>query len=171
MLTGKQEQRAIRPRTGYGERLRFSHSIVPPVVEILSALRRVYVNGGAVYARFAVSGSRDFEWFATRNRWDEIAFCARLLTHPDVRRKVPDLTRDAKFDEEVAFEWGSPLTLDGEFARALVFGGAYKFDGTAKMAKDWVPVFARRCSVNAILTLRCFGAGRLGRHGFMTFLG
>ena len=110
----------------------------PPVVEeYLSALRRVYVNGGAVYARFAVSGSRDFEWFATRNRWDEIAFCARLLTHPDVRRKVPDLTRDAKFDEEVAFERGSSLTLDGEFAHALVFGGAYKkFDGTAKMAKE-----------------------------------
>jgi hypothetical protein len=110
----------------------------PPVVEeYLSALRRVNVNGDVVYARFAVSGSRDFAWFATRNRWDEIAFFARLLTHPAVRRKLPELTRDAKFGEEVAFEWGSSLTLDGELARALVIGGAYKkFDGTAKVAKE-----------------------------------
>jgi len=38
------------------------------------------VNGGAVYARFEVTGSRDFDWFATLNRWDEISFFSRLFS-------------------------------------------------------------------------------------------
>jgi hypothetical protein len=110
----------------------------PPIVEeYLAALRRMNVNGDAVYARFAVSGDRDFEWFTTRNRWDEIGFFARLLTHPTARRKLPELTSQAQFGADVTFEWGSSLTLDGELARALVDGGAYKkFDGTAREAKD-----------------------------------
>jgi hypothetical protein len=107
------------------------------VAEYLAALRVVNVNGGALYARFEVTGSRDFTWFASRNRWDEIAFCSRFLSHPGVREKLPELTRDSKFDDDVGFEWGSSLTLDGELARALVIGGAYKkFEGTPKAAKE-----------------------------------
>ena len=37
--------------------------------------------------------------------------------------------------------------------------------------RSWVPVFARRSSATALLRLRCFGAGKLGRHGFMTLPG
>ena len=135
----------------------------PPVVEeYLSALRRVYVNGEAVYARFRVSGGQDFSWFATQNRWDEIEFFARFLTHSTTQRKLPELTRNAKFDEEVVFEWGSSLILDGELARALVCGGAYKkFDGTPKEAKE---LGARVCEAlfgeryNEVEVFRCWNA-------------
>jgi hypothetical protein len=110
--------------------------IPPPVHEYLQALRGVNVNGGALYARFQVEGNEDFNWFATRNRWDEIAFFSRFFLHPVVTSTLPDVTKGASFDESVAFEWGSSLTLDGELARSLVIGGAYKrFEGAAREAK------------------------------------
>ena len=117
---------------------------VPPAVEeYLAELRRVNVNGDAVYARFEVTGSRDFDWFATRNRWDEISFFSRLLSSPSVAKCLPEVTKDATFDESVTFEWGSSLTLDGDLARALVIGGAYKkFEGTPRAAKQ---LAARAC--------------------------
>lgn len=103
----------------------------------MDELRRVNVNGGCFFARFQVSGDRDFNWFATRNRWDEIAFFSRFLTHPMVRGTLPEVTKDAAFGDDIAFEWGSSLILDGELARALVVGGAYKkFEGPARAAKE-----------------------------------
>jgi hypothetical protein len=117
---------------------------VPPLVdEYLAELRRVNVNGGAVYARFEVTGSRDFDWFATRNRWDDISFFSRLLSSSSVSSSLPAVTKEAAFDESVTFEWGSSLTLDGELARALVIGGAYKkFEGPPRAAKE---LAARAC--------------------------
>jgi hypothetical protein len=107
-----------------------------PVHEYLQALRHVYTNGDALYARFQVEGNEDFNWFATRNRWDEIAFFSRFFLHPVVASSLSKVTKDVRFDESVTFEWGSSLTLDGEFARSLVIGGAYKkFEGTPREAK------------------------------------
>jgi hypothetical protein len=117
---------------------------VPPAVdEYLTELRRVNVNGDAVYARFEVTGSRDFDWFATRNRWHEISFFTRLLSSSSVSNALPEVTTEATFDASVTFEWGSSLTLDGELARALVNGGAYKkFEGPPRAAKE---LAARAC--------------------------
>jgi hypothetical protein len=111
---------------------------VPTEVETyLTELRRVNVNGGAEFARFRVSGSKHFDWFATRNRWDEMAFCQQILVHPSVCAALPAVTKDARLDDTVAFEWSSSLTLDGELAGGLLSGGAYeKFKGTAREAKD-----------------------------------
>ncbi|MDX1487797.1 MAG: hypothetical protein R3268_06325 [Acidiferrobacterales bacterium] len=110
--------------------------VPPPVQEYIAELRRINVNGGAAYARFYVEGNRDYDWFATRNRWDEISFFSRFLAHPVVSNVLPDVTKGASFDDSIAFEWGSSLVLDGELARALVNGGAYKkFEGTPRDAK------------------------------------
>jgi hypothetical protein len=107
------------------------------VESYLGELRRVNVNGAAAFARFEVKGNREFDWFASRNRWDEIAFFQQMLSHPVVRSRIPEVTKDANFDESIKFEWGSSLVLDGELARALVSGGAYKrFEGTPRAAKD-----------------------------------
>lgn len=60
-----------------------------------------------------------------------------FLLHPTVKAALPKVTEACSFDESIAFDWGSPFTLDGELARALVLGGAYKkFDGTARDAKS-----------------------------------
>lgn len=55
--------------------------VSPAVEDYLRELRRVNVNGGAADARFDVRGNRGFDWFATRKRWDEIAFFSRLLAY------------------------------------------------------------------------------------------
>jgi hypothetical protein len=110
--------------------------IPPAVQEYLQELRRVNVNGHALYARFHVEGNEDFNWFATRNRWDEIAFFARFFLHPVVASSLSTVTKGARFDQSVTFEWGSSLTLDGELARSLIIGGAYKkFEGVPREAK------------------------------------
>lgn len=116
--------------------IRALHGTPAVLAEFLSELRRLYRNGGVLHARFEVAGNSDFDWFATRNRWDEIAFFPRFLAHPAVAAALPDVTRDARFDDEIVFKWGTPLTLDGDLAFTLVRGGAYeRFKGTPKEAK------------------------------------
>jgi hypothetical protein len=108
----------------------------PAVEEYLAELRRVYACGGAFLARFKIDGGRDLEWFASRNRLDEISFFSRILTHPAVTAKLPEPTRDATFNESFTVEWASSLTLDGELARAIVMGGAHdRFEGPPRDAK------------------------------------
>jgi len=107
------------------------------VSRYLEELRRVYVNGDAQYARFALTGNADFNWFATRNRWQELDFFTQLLTHPVVRTALPGVTRGMKRTHLAHFEWASSLTLDGELARLLVAGGAYQaFAGPPREAKQ-----------------------------------
>jgi hypothetical protein len=109
---------------------------LPAVEEYLAELRRVYACGGAFLARFRVDGGRDLDWFASRNRLDEIFFFSRFLMHPVVTQKLPEPTRDATFDDSFTVKWKSPFTLDGELARAIVMGGAYfEFEGPARDAK------------------------------------
>jgi len=111
--------------------------VLPAVEEYLVELRRVYTNGGAYCARFHVNGNEDFNWFATRNRWDEMSFFSRLLLHPALVSALPQVAAEGRATELAEFSWGSSLTLDGELARALVLGGAYEqFKGTSREAKE-----------------------------------
>jgi hypothetical protein len=108
----------------------------PAVDEYLAELRRINTNGGAFIARFHVNGNEDFNWFATRNRWDEIEFFSRFLSHPAFASALPEVATNVNTAELAEFEWSSSLTLDGELARTLVVGGAYeKFEGTPREAK------------------------------------
>lgn len=107
------------------------------VEEYLAELREVNVNGGAAFARFEVEGNRDFDWFVTRNHWEEIGFWQHFLTRPEIGEALPEVTKGARLDGSVAFEWKNALTLDGDLACILVFGGAYyRFKGSARRAKD-----------------------------------
>lgn len=109
---------------------------LPAVDEYLAELRRINTNGGAFVARFHINGNDDFDWFATRNRWSEIEFFPRLLSHPAFASALPEVATNVNTAELAEFEWSSSLTLDGELARTLVVGGAYeKFEGTPREAK------------------------------------
>lgn len=111
-------------------------STFPAVDKYLAELRRINSNGGAFIARFHINSNDDFNWFATRNRWDEIGFFSRLLSHPEFANALPEVAANVTASELADFEWSSSLTLDGELARLLVAGGAYeKFEGTQKEAK------------------------------------
>jgi hypothetical protein len=108
----------------------------PAVEEYLAELRRINTNGGAFIARFHINGNEDFDWFATRNRWDEMDFFRRLMSHAAFANALPEVARNVDTAELAKFEWSSSLILDGELARTLVVGGAYeKFEGTPREAK------------------------------------
>jgi hypothetical protein len=105
-------------------------------------LRKVNVNGGAFFASFAATGSRDFDWFATRNRWEEMDFFRALLAHPIVCAALPQVTKEARWDALTGFEHLSALSLDGELASVLVARGAY--DGRSSVTSR--PVHLRLTS-------------------------
>ena len=111
---------------------------LPPEVEAyLAELRRNNIHGDAVCAFFDLVGSNDFDWFASRNRWDELGFAQGFFSHAAVQQALPELTYKLRFEEGVAFQSSNPLTLDGELAKSLLWGGAYeKFRGTASEAKE-----------------------------------
>lgn len=112
-------------------------SIPTALSEYVAELQRV-MDGTAIHARFEVEGSSEFNWFASRNRWDEISLFPQFFLHPTVQRVIPDVVGDASFSDSISVEWLSSLTLDGELARIIVAGGAYsKFEGTPREAKDF----------------------------------
>ena len=98
----------------------------PPDTEpYLAELRQVNVNGAVIFGDFQIEGNKSLDWFASRNRWDEVDFFRRLLSHSALQQRWPELVKKIRDDEFPDFEWGSSLTLDGELARSLVIGGAY----------------------------------------------
>lgn len=110
---------------------------IDAIDQYVALMRESNVNGGAIVARFNMSCNRDFDWFASRNRWTEIDFFSNFFTHLTVREQLASVVDGLKTEINQLFEWRSSLTLDGELARNLVFGGAYKkFDGTALEAKQ-----------------------------------
>ncbi|QDT14506.1 hypothetical protein [Alienimonas californiensis] len=91
---------------------------------LLEALRRTHVNGGAEFRTFRLEGDPAFDWFMSRNRWEEIDFPKRLLQSSVVTAALPEVC-DSPVDDPFGFEWGSAFTFAGELAQTLAQGGAY----------------------------------------------
>ncbi len=90
----------------------------------------------ALFAKFHVSGSKDLDWYASRNRWDDLGFAPAFLSHPEVCQCLPALTKRATLGDKIAFKSEDALTLDGILARVLISGGAYaKYQRGAREAK------------------------------------
>ncbi|HEY0698847.1 MAG TPA: hypothetical protein VGD43_13670, partial [Micromonospora sp.] len=122
-------------------RLRYQPVELPPsgVEPMLTELRRIHVNGGALLARFrAVDDDPVIRWFTSRNRFDEFGFFRHFLGSPAVRSTLADLRVPDPFDRDVRFfeSWSGTFSLDGELAATLVHGGAYeRFAGSPVEAK------------------------------------
>ena len=96
----------------------------PPAARLLEVLRKTHVNGGAAFASFSVASHPSFQWFISRNRWEEIELPERFLKLPTVVAALAEVCKDP-VDDSFGFEWGSEFTLAGEIARTLADGGAY----------------------------------------------
>lgn len=109
----------------------------PALDELLEQFRAIYVNGGAVFARFQLSEDPVLQWFGSRDRLPEISFFDRFLTTPAAASALPSLSIPNPLAAPLTLrEDTSPLTFDGELAKVLVQGGAYmSFEGTAIEAK------------------------------------
>jgi hypothetical protein len=130
----------------------------PPDTEpYLAELRRISVNGAVIFGRFQIDGNKSLDWFASRNRWDEVDFFYQLLGHPALRQRWPELTEKIRDEEFPDFEWGSSLTLDGELARSLVIGGAYeRFKGPPREAKNLAARFCEALFDDRYLDIEVF---------------
>jgi hypothetical protein len=121
----------------------------PPDTEpYLAELRRVNVNGSVIFGLFQIEGNESLDWFASRNRWDEVNFFRRLLSHPSVRQRWPDLVEKIRDEQFSDFEWGSSLTLDSELARSLLKGRLWRYlPGGARSVLGFPPCRNRMYSI------------------------
>jgi hypothetical protein len=103
--------------------------------ELLAAFRETHANGGALFARFQVRPT-PLERLSEGEPWDKPEFFEALLGSATVRKALPELERAPRSPDLPRFDPGSSYTLDGEWAQALVAGGAYRrFPGTPRAAK------------------------------------
>jgi hypothetical protein len=101
-----------------------SPDVGPPVERLLDALRKTHVNGGAAFAVFSITSNPEFDWFMSRNRWNEIEFPEHFLRSHAVATALGEVCAKPVSDS-FGFEWGSAFTLAGELAEKLSVGGAY----------------------------------------------
>ena len=142
-----------------GERLRFQAASDDPApfAPYLEALRKMYINGGALLCCFNVPRDPVFDWFALgRNtlegmsfELDGIDFFTQFLGSAGVRAgakelQIPDPLRLPDTTTESTFRWAFPLCFEGDRAQILFQGGAYaKFTGTAAEAKGLAQQFTQ----------------------------
>jgi hypothetical protein len=110
----------------------FEHTAIPLLEELLDAFRARFSNGGAVAARFRLSGvDETYRWFATLDRLESrhgYDLSTRLLTSDGFRRALPDLdsrNQRAEHLEDATFERVHPLEFDGQLATWLFDGSIY----------------------------------------------
>ena len=100
--------------------------------KVRDELRSSHVNGGCEIFCAKFINHPVLHWFVSRNRFDEIAFFEKFLSSRIfIERQI---TFD--FDSNLDWEWSSSYILDGDIAKTLKSGGAYKaFPGSGKEAK------------------------------------
>jgi len=101
----------------------------PAAKELLDAFRKIYPNGGAIFASFNFMPHQALHWFVSRYRLNDIEFPERFLKSPAVVAALPELCK-APVPTPFDFVWEDPFTFAGEIARMLTQGGAYdKYKG------------------------------------------
>jgi hypothetical protein len=85
-----------------------------------------HVNGGIQLHRYQVSSNDHFNWFASRNRLDEIDFVKNTLRHKSLSDYRKDLEIKSKPEIQITKSWTDMYDLPGRLARILGQGGAYK---------------------------------------------
>ena len=121
------------PRPGLTElttsqqRIRFRPTSVTSVAadELLRQFRLILDNGGAHLATFTVEDLDDAgEWFLSRNHFEEYEFVQCLIASDGLSEALP-MVVEGGVNRQVRFSYSSPLTLDGDLAAQLTWGGAY----------------------------------------------
>jgi hypothetical protein len=104
--------------------------------ELITEIKKVYVNGGALFAAFSIAENSDLDWFLSANRLGEVEFLERLLGSDAFRAALPELGNSALI-APLEWTWTSTYVLDGEFASLLKRGGAYaSYSGSGAEAKE-----------------------------------
>lgn len=90
-------------------------------------ISETHCNGGIQLHKYKITSNRHFDWFAQRNRLDEIDFLKNIFRHKDLGDYRTDLEiKDNKPKIENVKYWTDIYELPGKLSRILGLGGAYK---------------------------------------------
>jgi hypothetical protein len=90
-------------------------------------ISETHCNGGILLHKYKVSNNRHFDWFAQRNRLDEIEFLKNIFNHKDLEDYRIDLEiKDNKPEVKNVKYWTDIYELPGRLSRIMGLGGAYK---------------------------------------------
>jgi hypothetical protein len=103
---------------------------------LVETFRSILTNGGAYIAAFTVEDVDDAgHWFLSRNRFEEYDFVRCLIASEGLAEAMPAVVAEG-VDTDADFRFSNPLSLDGNIAAQLKWGGAYgSFDGSGAEAK------------------------------------
>lgn len=108
----------------------------PPLDALLASFRQTHARGGAVFGMCAFPNHPAIHWFLSRNQPEQIRFRENFLSSPAVRAALPELESPVT-PAALGWDYLSAYMLAGDFATALVHGGAYQdFPGTGRDAKN-----------------------------------
>jgi hypothetical protein len=102
--------------------------IAPTATELVRWLGDDRTKGGARLVCFFLSENSTLDWFASRNRLEEIDFASRFLSHTATRRLLPDMKITSPLacnTDRSLHGWHSrpALELPGQWATAAYTGG------------------------------------------------
>ena len=90
-------------------------------------ISHTHCNGGIQLHKYKIEGNKQFDWFATRNRLEEIEFVKYILRHKDLQNYRDDLEiSEDKPKFKLVKYWTDIYDLPGELTRIMAHGGAYK---------------------------------------------
>jgi hypothetical protein len=101
----------------------------PELLQFVHSLKVVFSRGGALLYHFQVSENLTFDWFAYRNRLEEIDGLHKILSLPALRAAAAELMIDPAL-----LEIGQPVVLpdafdlSGRLTRKLFYGGPHNQD-------------------------------------------
>lgn len=133
----RQDLPSVDERNGFLWDDAFSIESLPDsrIVDTVNALQGVHLNGGAIFSSFSARNHSFFDCLVPRTGGISAEALARFLESDIVAKALPMLG-EVVADDKLIFDWGSPLTLDGEIAIRLLQGGAYaRFLDSANEAK------------------------------------
>lgn len=94
---------------------------------LIKKFDETHINGGIQLHKFQISDNEYFNWFASRNRLDEIYFTKRLFERTELKyyRKNLGISSNKPFVNQT--NWHTDIfDLAGIIARFLGHGGAYE---------------------------------------------
>ena len=98
--------------------------------------------GGIQLHRYKISSDKNFDWFAQRNRLDEIEFLKNVFRHKDLENYRNDLEiKNENIEVKNIKFWTDIYDTPALLARAMGYGGAYeKIDHRLawKIATDFI---------------------------------
>lgn len=98
----------------------------PDLLQFIHNLKVVFSRGGALLYHFQVSENLTFDWFAYRNRLEEIDALDKILRLPALQAAAAELMVDsARVEVDQMIFLPDGFDLNGRLARKLFWGGPH----------------------------------------------